>query len=143
MLDCRFEQLHRAALKFPEEKFTYIGIDDEGDTRPSYEGEASRFSIQGLFSTTNHLFIFQLKYGYQPFTEDPYGCFPPLSLKRVARNPFMRYHPYHTSSPEIAGLLEWCPKHKVQPESGKNQGLYPLNLPWEAKPPKRWGREQD
>ncbi|GHJ84673.1 hypothetical protein NliqN6_1075 [Naganishia liquefaciens] len=122
----RFERLHRAAIKFPEDKFTYIGIDDEGDTRASYEGE--------------------LKYGYQPFTEDPYGCFPPLSLKRLSRNPFMRYHPYHSSTPELAGLLEWCPDHKIQPEAGKPSldGLYPLRLPWEeTPPPPRWEREQD
>ncbi|KAJ9115070.1 hypothetical protein QFC22_005398 [Naganishia vaughanmartiniae] len=46
----RFEQLHRAALKFPQEKFTYIGIDDEGDTRASYEGEASYISIHERFA---------------------------------------------------------------------------------------------
>lgn len=87
----------------------------------------------------------QLKYGYQPFTEDPYGCFPPLSLKRLSRNPFMRYHPYHSSTPELAGLLEWCPDHKVQPDAGKpSDGLYPLRLPWEeTPPPPRWAREQD
>lgn len=41
----RFERLHRAAIKFPEDKFHYIGIDDEGDTRASYEGEASPTSL--------------------------------------------------------------------------------------------------
>ncbi|KAJ9115212.1 hypothetical protein QFC20_001079 [Naganishia adeliensis] len=35
----------RAAIKFPEDMFHYIGIDDEGDTRASYEGEASPTSL--------------------------------------------------------------------------------------------------
>lgn len=56
----------------------------------------------------------------------------------------MRYHPYHSSTPELTGLLEWCPDHKVQPDAGKpSDGLYPLRLPWEETPPPRWGREQD
>lgn len=58
----------------------------------------------------------------------------------------MRYHPYHSSAPEIVGLLEWCPDHKIQPDSmigNKPDGLYPLPLPWEETPPPRWGREQD
>ncbi len=38
----RFETLHRKSIKFPSERFTYIGIDDEGDTTSGYEGEVSK-----------------------------------------------------------------------------------------------------
>lgn len=30
-------------------------------------------------------------------------------MKRLLRNPYSRYHPYHTSCPELAKLFEWCP----------------------------------
>jgi len=51
----------------------------------------------------------QLKNGYAPFLFSPSGCRPPLSRKRADRNPFSRYPPYHSSTPELAALLEWCP----------------------------------
>lgn len=35
----RYDQLHRAAISFPADRFTYIGIDDEGDTTEHYAGE--------------------------------------------------------------------------------------------------------
>ncbi|KAL7424570.1 hypothetical protein Q5752_000254 [Cryptotrichosporon argae] len=85
----RFEQLHRAAIRFPAADFAYIGIDDDGDTTEHYAGE--------------------LKFGFTPFLSAPSGCHPPLSIKRQLRNPFARYHPYHASCPELSGLLEWCP----------------------------------
>ncbi|ORX34380.1 hypothetical protein BD324DRAFT_583273 [Kockovaella imperatae] len=85
----RFEQLHRAAIRFPLEHFDYVGIDDEGDTTEHYAGE--------------------LQYGFGPFVHNPSGCHPPLSTKRLLRNPFIRYHPYHTSVPELSDLFEWCP----------------------------------
>jgi len=37
----RFEQLHRAAIGFPPDRFSYVGIDDEGDTTEHYAGEVS------------------------------------------------------------------------------------------------------
>lgn len=122
MKRARFEQLHRVAMKIPEEDFRYIGIDDEGDTTASYEGEKT--------------------YGYQPFSEDLYGCFPPLSIKRISRNPFSRYHPYYTSSPELAGLMDWCPVHKAHAQ-GVEKGIYPGKVPWEAPGGLSWSREQD
>jgi hypothetical protein len=35
----RFEQLHIRALRWPKDRFTYVGIDEEGDTTPQYKGE--------------------------------------------------------------------------------------------------------
>lgn len=85
----RFEQLHRGAIRFPAARFRYIGIDDAGNTAEHYAGE--------------------LKHGYAPFLFSPAGCRPPLSSKRLDRNPFARYPSYHASVPELVPLLEWCP----------------------------------
>jgi hypothetical protein len=35
----RFEELHIRALRWPHDRFTYLGIDEEGDTTPQYRGE--------------------------------------------------------------------------------------------------------
>lgn len=112
---------------------------------------------------------FQFKHGFQPFSEDLYGCHPPLSIKKQTRNPYARYHPYHTSSPEIRGLLEWCPATKVrlsvlpvfgsavQPVEGTENlpriddvavdGLYPGPVPWATNQvvvaEGGWSREED
>jgi hypothetical protein len=142
-------------MRIPSQDFKYIGIDDEGDTSASYEGEVSKTIASGIVLpgarprlTRSMISSFQSTYGYQPFSEDLYGCFPPLSLKKTSRNPFARYHPYHTSSPEIAGLLEWCPVHKAHaqgPEGQKGGGVYPHVLPWKTTEPAEssWSREQD
>lgn len=75
--------------------------------------------------------LFQLKYGFTPFLSSPSGCHPPLSIKRQLRNPFTRYHPYHTSSPELHDLLEWCPppRENVGPD-GEGMDVFPGQLPW-------------
>lgn len=41
LLTRRFEQLHRGAIRFPADRFHYIGIDDDGDTTEHYAGEVS------------------------------------------------------------------------------------------------------
>ncbi|ORY26865.1 hypothetical protein BCR39DRAFT_539840 [Naematelia encephala] len=119
----RYEHLHRASINFPLEQFEYFGIDDEGDTTEHYAGE--------------------LKYGYTPFLSSPSGCHPPLSTKRLLRNPYARYHPYHTSCPEISDLLEWCPP-LVNPPQGEDApgAIYEGWVPWRDMDDQiRWGRE--
>lgn len=57
-----------------------------------------------------------------------YGCHGRLLEKRRDRNPTRRFHPYYTSAPEIADLLNWCP--------GDNlglQGVYRDSLPWDLR----------
>ncbi|RUS22259.1 hypothetical protein BC937DRAFT_89891 [Endogone sp. FLAS-F59071] len=66
----RFVDLHRAALRFPEERFTYIGIDPKQGTLQTMVGE-----------TLNSL---------GPFQEDLYGCHGKLREKKLQRNPFRR-----------------------------------------------------
>jgi len=53
------------------------------------------------------------------FDADPYGCRPPLSVKRAVRNPWGQQHDYARQCPEMAALLAWC-----------GPGLFPGPLPW-------------
>lgn len=125
----RFDELHRAAIGFPAEAFHYVGIDDEGDTTEHYAGE--------------------LKYGYTPFLSSPSGCHPPLSFKRQLRNPYYKYHPYHTSCPEIVELFEWCPIMRGDVESASQMEVFNGPLPWRKAGGRSrlggadWSREKD
>ncbi|KAK4050823.1 hypothetical protein OIV83_003245 [Microbotryomycetes sp. JL201] len=97
----RYEDVHRAALRWPKSKFTYIGIDNDHDVEADYEGER--------------------KYGLEPWIKDLYGCHAGLLQKRRKRNLYRRFHPYHSSAPELSGLLEYCPMVNE---------LYDGPLPW-------------
>jgi hypothetical protein len=101
----RFEELHRAALRFPIHRFEYIGIE------PSSNEESGSARIG------------EVKNGYTPYKLDLYGCHDFLLAKRRARNPFLRFHSYHTSAPELRGLLEWCPDDAML--------VYDGPLPWD------------
>ncbi|CAL1708221.1 unnamed protein product [Somion occarium] len=101
----RFTELHRAALRWPQSRFYYIGVDAEADHR---DGERQN--------------------GYLPYTRDVYGCHDLLQSKRKSRNPFIRYHSYYTSSPELGPLFNWCPG----PEDGGQTALFDGPLPWDA-----------
>ncbi|KIS71286.1 uncharacterized protein UMAG_01186 [Mycosarcoma maydis] len=124
----RFEDLHAKAVRWNtrgflhngERTFQYVGIDDEGLT--DSENIAQRRGEK-------------LK-AYNLYDKDMYGCHGRLKEKRIERNPTRRFHPYMSSAPEIADLLNWCPA----PNSGL-QGLYPENLPWDARVTGTgWGR---
>jgi hypothetical protein len=41
MKRARFVELHRAAIQWPESRFTYIGIDMDGDNSQARQGEVS------------------------------------------------------------------------------------------------------
>ncbi|THH04302.1 hypothetical protein EW145_g5625 [Phellinidium pouzarii] len=87
----RFDELHRAALRWPAKNWHYVGIDME-------DAQQHKQAIQG--ERTN---------GYLPYSYDLYGCHEMLLEKRRARNRHHHAHPYHIAAPEIAPLLEWCP----------------------------------
>ncbi|BGP18656.1 hypothetical protein JCM10213v2_006722 [Rhodosporidiobolus nylandii] len=99
----RYEDVHRASVRWPASAFKYIGIDNEGETAGDYEGER--------------------KYGLEPFLRDTYGCHGALLAKRKKRNPYRRWHGYHSSAPELARLLEYCPSSPTT--------LFPGPLPWD------------
>ncbi|GAA5856611.1 hypothetical protein JCM8547_005890 [Rhodosporidiobolus lusitaniae] len=99
----RYEDVHRASIRWPMSAFKYIGIDNEGETSGDYEGER--------------------KYGLEPFLRDTYGCHGQLLAKRRKRNPARRFHSYFSSAPELTRLLEYCPSNPTT--------LYPYPLPWD------------
>jgi len=100
----RFADLHREAIRFPVDRFNYIGI------QPTV---SSRFDLTKaeLGEKLNSVTLFEA---------DPYGCFTPVLLeKRLARNPFRRTNPYVLSCPSMRALLGWC-----------NPWIFPHPLPW-------------
>ncbi|KAI8975848.1 hypothetical protein BD414DRAFT_467549 [Trametes punicea] len=108
----RFTELHRAALRWPETRFEYIGIDADGDA----EAQGGASAQQG-----------ELQNGYLPYTQDTYGCHGTLLDKRRARNLFLRFHSYYSSSPELGALLNWCPGRA----EGGQTAVFPGPLPWD------------
>ncbi|KAB5595988.1 Cytoplasm protein [Ceratobasidium theobromae] len=100
----RFEKLHARAIRWPVRMFKYVGVDvdGQGDLEASRAGE--------------------FKNGFTPYTHDLYGCHDFLAAKRRSRNVGARFHPYHTSAPELTDLLDWCPPSRHQLFSGP--------LPW-------------
>ncbi|CUA66832.1 putative protein C57A10,07 [Schizosaccharomyces pombe 972h-] [Rhizoctonia solani] len=100
----RFEKLHARAIKWPVRAFSYVGVDvaDQDDFEVAQDGEH--------------------KNGFIPYMRDLYGCHDFLAAKRRLRNTAARFHPYHSSAPELADLLDWCPPSRHQLFSGP--------LPW-------------
>ena len=146
----RFEELHRAALRWPAERFVYVGIDaeDGADAATAKQGEVRRDVVHPLFSPSllPPLFLSfarapalthappppapspqQLQNGYLPYTQDTYGCRGALLQKRRARNPFARFHSYYSSAPELGPLFNWCPSRA----EGGPTAVYPGPLPWD------------
>ncbi|KAJ7502837.1 hypothetical protein B0H11DRAFT_1711888 [Mycena galericulata] len=108
MKRARFVELHRAAIRWPENRFNYIGIDMEGDNSQAQRGEVSRMLLR--------------QNGYLPYRSDLYGCHTYLADKRRQRNYAARYPPYYWSCPDLRPLLEWCPHVHTQ--------LFSEALPW-------------
>ncbi|KAJ7128946.1 hypothetical protein C8R43DRAFT_1098509 [Mycena crocata] len=104
MKRARFAELHRAAIRWPESRFNYIGIDMEGDNTQARQGERQN--------------------GYLPYLSDLYGCHSYLANKRRQRNYDRRYFPYYWSCPDLRPLLGWCPSIYTELFSGA--------LPWSA-----------
>ncbi|KAI5480430.1 hypothetical protein MNV49_000583 [Pseudohyphozyma bogoriensis] len=98
----RFEEIHRAALRWPISAFKYVGIDNDEVSMEAFEGERTN--------------------GLEPFLKDRYGCKGLLLAKKRKRNPYRRYHPYISSAPELEKLFEYCPK---------NNELFSGKLPWD------------
>lgn len=89
----RFETLHVPALRWPADRFVYVGVDPPASTgfdlQRSTEGESKNAAA--------------------PFEQDPYGCHSAvLQEKRKGRNPFKRTPPYGLSCPEMKDLLTFC-----------------------------------
>lgn len=89
----RFETLHAPALRWPSDRFVYLGVDP-----PASSGFDLQRSTEG-----------ETKNAAAPFERDPYGCHSSvLQEKRKGRNPFHRTPPYELSCPEMKTLLKFC-----------------------------------
>eukprot|EP00252_Welwitschia_mirabilis_P024343 TRINITY_DN7186_c0_g1_i1.p1 TRINITY_DN7186_c0_g1~~TRINITY_DN7186_c0_g1_i1.p1 ORF type:complete len:319 (+),score=30.41 TRINITY_DN7186_c0_g1_i1:320-1276(+) len=84
----RFAYLHRSALRFPRNRFYYVG------TPPSLTSLAAALKGESLVR--------------QQFQKDPYGCYGSLRLKKIGRDPFHRTIPYPKGCPELRGLFRYC-----------------------------------
>ena len=99
----RFNNLHRLAISFPSNNFTYIGL------RPNHRNFDHKKAMEG----ENDVLL--------AYSKDMYGCSSSLADKRAIRNPFYRTIPYPIACPEIKDLLEWC---------GPN--IFDSPLPWQV-----------
>ena len=79
----RFE-LHREAIRWPANRFVYVGANDPPEIEQAAKAEA------------------RTRAGY---IADPYSSGAEYRAKREARNPFRRQHGYGASCPELTGLL--------------------------------------
>lgn len=101
----RFRTLHRAALRYPEERFAYEGIDPPMSSDAATDPVAAAAAAQARAAMLSG----EQSASYLPFQRDPYSCYPPLSLKKRARNPFRRSHRgYEHTCPELRPLLRFC-----------------------------------
>lgn len=130
----RFVELHRTALRWPEARFEYIGVDlaDSEKSQRAAQGEVSSRSKKPITPTPLSISYStpQMLHGYQPYTRDLYGCTGELALKRISRNPFAKFHPYYTTNPELAPLIDWCPAEGSSAGSVEAQ-IYTGPLPWD------------
>ncbi|XP_024365745.1 uncharacterized protein C57A10.07 [Physcomitrium patens] len=84
----RFTDFHRRALRFPESRFTFLGV--------PLTPESQEAAIKGEEKVL------------EMFQEDPYGCKGELWKKRIFRDPFVRSVPYPTGCSELRGLFSYC-----------------------------------
>uniref|UniRef100_A0A6T6N489 DUF218 domain-containing protein n=1 Tax=Timspurckia oligopyrenoides TaxID=708627 RepID=A0A6T6N489_9RHOD len=97
----RFQNIHAVALRFPQERFHFEGVDPPGMNQVDKVGEISNAA--------------------GPFMNDPYGCSNRILVeKRLQRNPFRRIHSYPLGCPEIAPLFSLC-----------DSKVYTGTLPWD------------
>jgi hypothetical protein len=81
--ECRFG-LHREAIRWPADRFTYAGPNNPEDLAQAKESERRALTR---------------------YTADPYSAGPFFQAKRRERNPYRRQHGYAVSCPGIEGLL--------------------------------------
>jgi hypothetical protein len=78
--------LHREAIRWPEDRFSYTGANDPDDLAQALASEQR---------------------AVRAYTEDPYSSGPVFRAKRAERNPFRRQHGYRVSCPELIPLFDW------------------------------------
>ncbi|ORX85065.1 hypothetical protein BCR32DRAFT_200321 [Anaeromyces robustus] len=108
----RFFNLHLKAIKYPENKFQFIGMTyDLID-----EGTPSLIFPPKITELPDDLPDFELNHSISNFKTDPYGCKGVLLQKKKDRNPFNRYSSYSSSCPELKEILEFCNTNEIKNE---------------------------
>ena len=79
----RFTNVHRAALGFPAECFSFVGNHVADDASADLDAHTRT-----------------------AFSADPFGCGAPLAAKKQARNPFATSIGYPMGCPELSALFE-------------------------------------
>lgn len=97
----RFD-LHRATIRFPVDRFQFVGVGTPQDQGAARRGERAALAA---------------------FAECPYGNFGELATKRAARNPFGRQHPYRRS-PRLEDFFLFI-------DAAQSARPYWGTLPWE------------
>lgn len=108
----RFVELHRAAIHYPADRFTFVGID------PVFINDEERIQTE-TGERENAVVLWK---------KDPYACdvSTVLRAKRVERNLGRRFWSYTLSAgPTVARLLRWCDA------GGKFGNDFDGVLPWE------------
>ena len=83
----RFAEIHREALRFPQERFTFLGS--------SYPEENLAKASQGERGV------------YEKFQNDPYGVHGELKAKLYMRDPFVQGARYTNSCPEMQRIMRY------------------------------------
>lgn len=78
----RFAELHREAIGWPREQFTYVGANDPDAIEQALRAEAN---------------------AREKYRADPYSLGEEFSAKKQQRNPFRRQNGYAISCPEMFG----------------------------------------
>jgi hypothetical protein len=118
----RFNNLHRLAIKYPESRFHYIGLDQDDPAVAASAGPAATTESMSTQPQDN------IDRARPQFEKDLYACHnPELVEKKKHRNPARRRHGYELSNPKLKALLEFCPRKS---DSSLKEQLFPASLPW-------------
>jgi hypothetical protein len=101
--EARFD-LHRAAIRFPRERYSYAGFNQPLDLESAQRSETS---------TVRH------------FQSSWYGSSGPVAEKRLTRNPFQREHPFR-ACPGLQAFFQFI----EAPDNAQTR--FPGTLPWES-----------
>ncbi|RNF26961.1 uncharacterized protein Tco025E_00827 [Trypanosoma conorhini] len=97
----RFVKYHREALRYPAEKFSYIGLDFE-DAAP-FVRDVEPYRLALPYSDAKALSF---------VNKDIYLC-NAGKLTKDKRNPHFRVAPYEASCPSLLPLLQYCGPHLI------------------------------
>jgi len=113
----RFFNLHREAIKYPEDKFQFVGMTYD----LIEDGTPSVIFPSKITEIPDDLPDFELNHSISNFKTDPYGCKGVLLQKKKDRNPFNRYSSYSSSCPELKEILEYCNTNEIKKEIQWNE----------------------